>query len=75
MEQVINKNCAYIGMIGSVAKAKKILKDLEKSGVDKKLLKGVHSPIGLDIGSEGPYEIAISIMAEIIETKNRLSEK
>lgn len=39
-------------------------------GYDEDLLKQVHAPIGLPINSQTPAEIAISIMAEIIQVKN-----
>lgn len=39
-------------------------------GYDEDLLKQVHAPIGLPINSQTPAEIAISIMAEIIQIKN-----
>lgn len=73
LARVINEICAYIGMIGSKAKVANVLKNLQQSGVDKKLLDQVHAPIGLDIKGEGPYEIAISIMAEIIAVKNGIT--
>lgn len=71
MERVINENCAYIGMIGSRAKVTGVFKLLEESGVDRKLLERVHAPIGLDINAEGPYEIAVAILAELIAEKNK----
>ena len=69
LEKVLNENCAYIGMIGSKTKVKKVFAELEKSGFDKSLLKKIHAPIGLDIGAEGPYEIAVSIAAELISVR------
>jgi len=69
--QVIEKDCAYIGMIGSKAKIAGVYKNLESAGFARELFEKVHAPIGLDIGSEGPYEIAISIIAEIIEIKRK----
>jgi xanthine dehydrogenase accessory factor len=75
LEQVINKDCAYVGMIGAKSKIKMIFASLEKSGIKKKDLEKVYAPIGLDIGSEGPYEIAVSILAEIIEVKQKISRK
>src|SRR5699024_2809965 len=44
-----------------------------KKGVDRAVLDGVHTPIGLKIHAETPEEIAVSVMAEIIQIKN--SEK
>jgi xanthine dehydrogenase accessory factor len=69
LQRVIGKGCAYIGMIGSKSKVAKTYAILEQEGVNKELLQKVHSPVGLDIGAEGPYEIAISIAAEIIAVK------
>jgi xanthine dehydrogenase accessory factor len=75
LKKVIKQDFAYIGMIGSRAKISKVSSALKKSGISKKLLDKVHAPIGLDIGAEGPYEIAISILAELIEAKHRTIEK
>ncbi len=71
LAQVIREDCAYVGMIGSKAKIARVFSSLEESGVDRTLLKRVHAPIGLDIRGEGPYEIAVSILAELIAAKNR----
>jgi xanthine dehydrogenase accessory factor len=71
LERVIDKDCAYVGMIGSKTKIAKTFAILEKAGVDKALLQKVHSPVGLDIGAEGPYEIAVAIAAEIIDVKSK----
>jgi xanthine dehydrogenase accessory factor len=58
---------AYLGMIGSQRKNKMVLQDMEEEGIPKDALKNVFAPIGLDIGSETPAEIAVSIMAEILQ--------
>ena len=60
---------AYIGMIGSIRKRDKIYKALMDSGTSRQKLTGVHSPIGLNIGAQTPEEIAVSIIAEIIQIK------
>jgi xanthine dehydrogenase accessory factor len=72
LEQVINRECAYIGMIGSKTKIAKTFADLEKTGVEKIQFERVHSPIGMDIGAEGPFEIAIAIAAELISVKKKV---
>ncbi len=71
LKYVVDKECAYVGMIGSGSKIAKLFAALEASGVDRGLLDKVHSPIGLKIGSEGPSEIAVAIAAELIAVKNR----
>ena len=70
LAQVVKENCAYIGMIGSRAKIAKVFSSLEEAGVDRAVLERVHAPIGLNIKGEGPYEIAVSILAELIAIKN-----
>jgi xanthine dehydrogenase accessory factor len=70
LARVVKENCAYIGMIGSRAKIARVFSSLKESGVDRTLLERVHAPIGLDIKGEGPYEIAVSILAELIATKH-----
>ncbi|HMS34284.1 MAG TPA: XdhC family protein [Ignavibacteria bacterium] len=69
--QVIRKNVKYIGLMGTRAKIKKIFSEIRKEGIAKELLKKVHAPIGIDINSGTPEEIAVSIAAEIIKEKNR----
>ena len=73
LEQVINKNVKYIGLMGTRSKIKKIYNEAVKDGMKKDLLKKVHAPIGIDINSDTPEEIAISIAAEIIKVKNHSS--
>jgi xanthine dehydrogenase accessory factor len=73
--RVIKCECAYIGMIGSKRKVAQTYASLQKEGIDKELLAKVHSPIGLSIGAEGPYEIAIAIAAEIISVRRKNRKK
>lgn len=54
----------YIGVLGSTLRTKRLL-----MGYD--LPSAIHSPVGISIGAEGPEEIAISILAEIISIKNK----
>lgn len=75
LSKVVKTDCAYIGMIGSSRKVKETFAILESEGVSKDRLSRVHSPIGLDIGAEGPYEIAIAIAAQLIEVKRKQAAK
>jgi len=54
-------------MIGSKKKRSAIYKALTEAGVSQETLARVYSPIGLDIGAETPEEIAVSIVAEMID--------
>ena len=70
LEKAVNKNNAYIGMMGSHRRVALVKEQLEAKGIRRQLLEQVHTPIGLSIGAETPEEIAVSIMAEIIQEKN-----
>jgi xanthine dehydrogenase accessory factor len=70
LQKVVNKNFKYIGMMGSKAKVKEIIVSLKRSGIDEEKIKSIHSPIGIEINSETPEEIAISIASEIIKIRN-----
>jgi xanthine dehydrogenase accessory factor len=68
---IVKKPHAYIGMIGSRRKVSLVREALADAGVPQDVIDSVHMPIGLDIGAETPEEIAVAIIAEIIEVKNR----
>ena len=63
----------YLGMIGSLRKVEMTKKAFiaEKISTEEELKK-VDMPMGLNIGAEGPEEIAVSIMAKIIAVKNKI---
>ncbi len=60
---------AYIGMIGSTRKRDTIYTSLMENGTSRQTLERIHCPIGLNIGAHTPEEIAVSIMAEIVQVK------
>jgi xanthine dehydrogenase accessory factor len=61
------KNPKYIGSIGSDVKALKIKKDLLALGVDPNQIEKLRCPIGIDIPSNNPHAIAISVGAQILQ--------
>ncbi len=65
----LNMRAKYIGMIGSKKKVKEIKERLLARGASESQLESVHSPIGLSINAETPEEIAVSILAEIIQVR------
>jgi len=67
-----NKPFAYLGMIGSVPKRAQLFKILKDEGVDPAKLDQIVTPMGLPIGGKEPGEIAISMLAEMIQRKNEL---
>lgn len=64
--QALRTKAGYIGMIGSRSKREQIYRILLDEGFSAGELERVHCPIGLAIGGETPFEIAVSIVAEII---------
>jgi len=69
LEKSVAKPTRYVGMIGSQRKVRMVLEHLKEKGVRKEILESVHAPIGIDINSETPQEIAISIVAELIQVR------
>ncbi len=69
LEGALATEAKYIGMIGSKTKNKTIFSHLLSRGISQEQLDRVHAPIGLRINAQTPEEIAISIMAEIIQVK------
>jgi xanthine dehydrogenase accessory factor len=59
----------YIGMLGSNKKNEERLELLEMEGFYPAKIDRISVPVGLDIGSETPEEIAVSIAAEMIATR------
>lgn len=71
LEVILQKDNAYIGMIGSKLRVKQVKELLISEGCEEERLNKIYSPIGLAIGAETPEEISISILAEIIKVKNQ----
>jgi xanthine dehydrogenase accessory factor len=67
----LKTDAAYIGMIGSRAKNRVIYDALLDEGRTEKDFARVYAPIGLPIGGDTPEEIALSIVAEMVQVKNR----
>ncbi len=61
----------YLGVIGSAAKAATLYKDIEDAGLPSSLKGTFFCPMGLDIGTNHPFEIAISMAAQLIEQRDK----
>lgn len=61
------KNLAFLGMIGSKKRVRDMIDDFKSAGYTDEELSQLNSPVGLDIGAVTPFEIAISIIAQLIE--------
>lgn len=71
LEQVLRYEYTYLGVIGSRQKTAHCRKLLQEHGFRNAEIASIHMPIGLNIGAQSPEEIAISILAEMIQEKNR----
>jgi xanthine dehydrogenase accessory factor len=66
LTEVLKKQTAYVGLIGSRRRVRFVLEWLEQNGFAQKLLNQVYTPIGIPIGAESPEEIALSILSELV---------
>lgn len=73
LEEVMKRDYRYAGMIGSRSKIGKCRDLILSKGFSSEEFNRVHTPIGLDIGGQTPEEIAISIIAQIIQELNKHS--
>lgn len=64
LSQLAKQPIKYLGVLGPIKRTEKLL-DAEQ------VPEWIHSPVGLDVGADGPEEIAISIMAELLAVRNQ----
>jgi xanthine dehydrogenase accessory factor len=71
----LEKDCFYIGALGSRKTHGRRLDRLKAGGVPEAALTRIHAPIGLDIGAVSPAEIAVAIMGQITAQLRQTPEK
>jgi len=74
LELALPSAAFYIGALGSRRTHEKRLERLRAVGLDA-LVGRIHSPIGLDLGGRSPAEIAVAILAEVIQVRYRGERK
>ncbi|MBL6429438.1 MAG: XdhC family protein [Maritimibacter sp.] len=67
IEAAIASECFYLGSLGSTRTHAKRVDRLKARGYSDDQIARIHAPVGLDIGSKSPAEIAISVMAQITQ--------
>ena len=67
LEAALSVASRYVGFVGSRKKWATLRSGLEAKGIPAEKLDAVHAPVGLDINGKTPEEVAISILAEIIQ--------
>ena len=70
LEILLNSNVPYIGALGSSKTHQKRIGRLKSKGFSDEQIDRIHSPIGLDIKALSAKEIALSVMAEVIQVRN-----
>lgn len=73
VEILRTRNFPFVGVIGSHSKAAVLRRDVGETGLPDEARLAFHCPVGLDLGSNHPYEIAISIVAQMIQVRDRVS--
>lgn len=68
-KHMLKTPASYIGVIGSKSKIAEVNRRLGEDGFSQEEIARITAPIGLDICSETPAEIAISIAAQLIEVR------
>ncbi|MBI4289277.1 MAG: XdhC family protein [Chloroflexi bacterium] len=71
LQWAVMTDARYVGMIGSKKKVKTTFDNLKQKSIPAERLQKVHAPIGLEIYSETPEEIAVSIVAELIKVRRQ----
>jgi xanthine dehydrogenase accessory factor len=68
LEAALRSDCFYIGALGSRKTHGRRVERLQAAGFAPEAIARIHAPIGLDIGAVSPAEIALSILAEIVNS-------
>jgi len=64
----------YVGVIGSNSKAKRLRQDIADAGLPEDAQRAFYCPIGLEIGSDAPQEIAVSVAAQLLQERDRVRD-
>lgn len=72
LKNILRRKSSYVGMIGSRKKVRDTFEKLKKEGFTDEQIQSVHAPIGLPIGANTPEEIAVSILAEMVQERTKL---
>jgi xanthine dehydrogenase accessory factor len=67
LKAALEAGCFYVGALGSRKTHAGRVQRLAKLGLDESAISRIHAPIGLDIRASSPAEIAVAILADIIQ--------
>jgi xanthine dehydrogenase accessory factor len=69
LEQALNSNAGYVAFVASKTKAEKVMEFLRLKGLQQDRLGRLRAPAGLNLGAGTPEEIAVSVLAEIVQIR------
>jgi xanthine dehydrogenase accessory factor len=69
VQTLLPRPLRFLGMIGSIPKQRKFMLRLRAKGFNEALVAKLHTPLGADIGARTPEEIAVSVMAQLIQVR------
>ena len=72
IEQALSAKAAYVALVANPKRGEEVLRALRGKGIPPEELARVRVPAGLDIGAATPEEIALAIMAEIIQQRRKV---
>jgi len=75
LQRAIETEARYVGLVGSRRKIAILVKNLLEKGSAPERFRHLYAPIGLDIGSQTPEEIAVSVVAEIIAVRRGVHQR
>jgi len=70
LKQAVSTDASYVAFVASTVKAQKVCEYLRQTGMSSERVGRVRTPAGLDLHATSPEEIAVSILAEIVQLKN-----
>jgi xanthine dehydrogenase accessory factor len=74
MMEAVRTDAFYIGVMGSMRTSQKRFERLRRIGrLDEAQLARIHAPIGLNLGSKTPAEIALAVLADILRTRSGIA--
>ncbi len=75
LENALHTDASYVAFVASKVKAASVLQYLSERGMNAERLRQVKAPAGINIGAGSPEEIAVSILAEVVQlNRSRVAE-
>lgn len=65
----LTSSAAYVGLLGARRRLPERLSALKAAGVSDEAIARLHAPIGMDLGGKAPWEVAISVLGEMIQVR------